>query len=54
MRKPKGSYWAHKEWAPSVKLLQQNFNRRVRISGEGEGEPWSSPLKHCNQKSLLP
>ena len=35
VRKPKGSYTAHKEWAPSVKLLQQNINRRVRISGEG-------------------
>ena len=25
--KPKGSHRAYKEWAPSVKLLQQNINR---------------------------
>ena len=26
-RKPKGSHRAYKEWAPSVKILQQNINR---------------------------
>ena len=24
-RKPKGSHWAYKEWASSVKLLEQNI-----------------------------
>ena len=28
-RKPKGNHWAYKEWAPSVKLLQQNMNRII-------------------------
>ena len=27
VRKPKGSHRAYKEWAPSVKILQQNINR---------------------------
>ena len=25
VRKPEGSYQAYKEWAPSVKLLEQNI-----------------------------
>ena len=29
VRKPKGSHLAYKEWAPSVKLSQQNI---IRIS----------------------
>ena len=28
-RKPKKSHWAYKEWAPSVKLLQQNIIRII-------------------------
>ena len=28
-RKPKRNHWAYKEWAPSLKLLQQNMNRIV-------------------------
>ena len=28
-RKPKGSHRPYKEWAPSVKLLQQNINRII-------------------------
>ena len=27
---PKGSHQAYKEWAPSVKLLQQNIYRIIR------------------------
>ena len=27
VKKPKGSHRAYKEWAPSVKILQQNINR---------------------------
>ena len=30
-RKPKGRHRAYKEWAPSVKLLQQNFNRIIKF-----------------------
>ena len=29
-RKSKGSHRAYKEWAPSVKSLQQNMNRVIR------------------------
>ena len=30
-KKSKGSHRAYKEWAPSVKLLQQNFNRIIKF-----------------------
>ena len=34
-RKPKGSHGAYKEWAPSVKLLQQNINRIIHAKING-------------------
>ena len=30
-RKPKESHLAYKEWAPSIKLLQQNINLELYI-----------------------
>ena len=32
---PKGSHRAYKEWAPSVKLLQQNINRIIHAKING-------------------
>jgi len=34
-RKPKGSHRACKEWAPPVKLLQQNINRIIHAKING-------------------
>ena len=33
--KPKGNHRAYKEWAPSVKLLQQNMNRIIHTKIDG-------------------
>ena len=35
-RKPKGSHWAYKEWAPSVNLSQQNINRIIHTKINGK------------------
>ena len=34
-RKPRGSHRAYKEWAPSIKLLQQNINRIIHAKING-------------------